>query len=204
MASANGDGPTQKIVLYDLQVGETIKVGPISPLVMAGISARVRREFPEPERDDYAVALPDGEAVEGFTALTPEGEKEYKRARIVAIARQENEIRFSVHCLAIIADENERDALIKKYRQTFIEYGQHADLAPGIPEWESIVNFCLITSRKEADDILAIAQSRAPLVADEVLDGISFFRYDLSGDANSGSDREPVTSDAASAEPDTT
>ncbi len=164
----------------------------------------VRREFPEPERDDYAVALPDGEAVEGFTALTPEGEKEYKRARIVAIARQENEIRFSVHCLAIIADENERDALIKKYRQTFIEYGQHADLAPGIPEWESIVNFCLITSRKEADDILAIAQSRAPLVADEVLDGISFFRYDLSGDANSGSDREPVTSDAASAEPDTT
>ena len=167
-------------ILYETLSGVVIQITPLSILSLRAIHLRAEREFPYPDKTEYQIES----AVMASGFLPAEENPAYIEA-CQAIDRQRND--WSVaHILDVACSYPQyptREALVAAFRPQLEKLRRVADL--GDDDYENTLDHCVFTGRHDKQMVIWAAEQNEGLMltAPEVVEGIRYFRLELSEQA---------------------
>lgn len=160
-----------KLVEYGLKSGVCLEVMPLSPALLTKIADAAKELFPDPDPKPYELPMKNP-LVEGSTEPGENNPLYIEQKERQKTYRNEYTLE---RILGLACRAQDLHGLIEQYQDQLTEL---TDITPVYAQWGAIINYFLATP-VEVNNILRIAQDKAPLTEGEILDGFTRFQLAL-------------------------
>lgn len=168
------------VIVYETVSGVMVHITPLSIFTVQSIRDRAEKEFPYPDPDPYRMPLEN--AADPSIKLPAEDNPEYKAVcKPIDQERVDWRVLMTLELACAFPAFESREAMLAHYRPQ-LEKLRKATLMDG-DEWQNVLNFCVFTGRGDKQVVYSLATQDAaiPLTPAEVVEGVRFFRVDVSG-----------------------
>lgn len=167
------------IMVYETASGVIVHVTPLSIFAIQAIRDKAEEEFPYPDPEPYRMPL---EYAADPSIKTPAEDNPEYQALCAAVDVQRNNWKVNTYievgCTFPMFES--REALIAHFKPR-LEQLRQVSVMDG-DDWQNVLNFCVFTGRPDKQMVvsLAVQDAAIPLTPAEVVEGVRFFRVDLS------------------------
>lgn len=166
----------RKVIRVPLSSGEVALVTPPSVYTRRAILEKARVLFPGPAEADFEQEAP-GAIVPGVKLPASENPEYRRLAQQTADERLDYVLEFY---LDVCVDfDTPPDELVARYALYLDRLRPYIDLPQD--EWQSTYRHAILRSKEDTNNIYKAANETAELSAEEVLDGVRFFRLKVQG-----------------------
>lgn len=188
----------EKVVVFDLDSGETVHVRPRSFTVRRALTEKAEKLFPLPDKSEYEEEIDPSLTVFPGEKKPADQNPEYRQLLIEAQVRQTSWINDQF--IKLICDFPEgKGKLIKKYTDERKMLSEVIEIPAD--EWEATLFFCLIQTDDDRNNILKAGTSNLQLTEEEIRDGMRMFRPVLRGNGHTNGTGKQESRDITQAEP---
>lgn len=167
------------IIVYETLSGVIVHVTPLSIFTIQAIRDRAEQEFPYPDPADYRLPLEN--AVEGVTLPASENPEYQALCKPIDDQRQNWKVQAYIDMSCTFPAFESRAEMIERFKPRLEQLRKVSLMSDD--DWQNVLNHCVLTGRpdKQALVSLALQDAAIPLTPAEVVEGVRFFRVDLSG-----------------------
>lgn len=167
------------IIVYETLSGVMVHVTPLSIFTIQAIRDKAEQEFPYPDPDPYRLPLEN--AVEGVTLPAQENPEYQALCKPIDDARNGWKAETYIEMACTYPQFESREAMIAHFKPRLDQLRKVAVIDEN--DWQNVLNHCVFTGKpdKQAVVYLALQDAAIPLTPAEVVEGVRFFRVDLSG-----------------------